>query len=68
MDLIPVSKNILVNIDLIESVEIRERKGNKTIVISVGGRQYVPDIDSSEILQQLVKKGSNKLVNQFFAV
>jgi hypothetical protein len=68
MNLIPISKDTMINVDMIESIEIRKIKGDKTIVITIGGKQHIPTIDSHEILKSLITSGAAKATKQFFAV
>lgn len=68
MDLIPISENIMINVDLIESIEIRKSKNEKMIVITVGGKQHIPTLDANELLKHLIKSGAGKVTNQFFSV
>lgn len=68
MDLIPISENQMINIDLIEAIDIRKVKGQRIFTITIGGKAYTPDIDSMKLLELLVKKGIAKSTNQFFSV
>ena len=68
MDLIPIADDIMINADLIESIEMRGGKNGKTIVLTVGGKQYIPKIESAELLSHLIRSGVSKSSNQFFAV
>ena len=68
MDLIPISESQLINADLIEAVEFRKVKGQKVFSIVVGGKSYTPDVDSTDLLSLLIKKGVVKSTNQFFAI
>jgi len=68
MDLMPISKTEMINIDLIESIEVRMFRGKKMFKITIGGKQYTPDLDSMELLSMLVKKGTVKSTHQFFSV
>ncbi len=67
MDLIPISDNTLINPDQIEAIEMRKVKGEKTFVIIIGGKSYIPDVDSAQLLKDLVL-GGLRLNEQFFAV
>lgn len=68
MDLITISKTEMINIDLIESIEVKTFRGKKMFKITIGGKQYTPDVESSELLGLLLKKGVVKSTNQFFSV
>jgi len=68
MDLIAISDNEMINIDLIEAITIRKIKGHKIFTITIGGKAYTPDLDSAKLLELLVKKGIAKSTNQFFSV
>jgi len=68
MDLIAISDNRMINIDLIESIEITTVNKKKRFTLVVGGRDYTPDLDSTKLLELLLKKGTVKSTNQFFSV
>ena len=68
MDLIPISENTLINIDNIDSIEVRKIKGEKQFVIIVGGKSYIPEGDVRELMMSLIKSGASKATNQFFSI
>ncbi len=68
MNLIAISDNEMINADNIDSIEIRKSKEGKMIVITVGGKQHIPKIDSAQLLKALIKGGASQMANQFFAV
>jgi hypothetical protein len=69
MDLVAISSNEMINVDLIEAIEIRKnKKGDKSIILTVGGKQYIPEIDQMELLKSLIKSGVSNSANQFFSV
>ena len=67
MKLIPISDNVLINPDQIESVEIRELNGEKTFIIFVGGRVHIPTVKIHDLMRDLVSSGVD-LTKQFTAV
>ena len=67
MQLIPISDNTLINPEQIEAVEMRKVKGEKTFVIIIGGKSYIPSVDSAKLLKDLVL-GGMRLNEQFFSV
>jgi len=67
MELIPISDNTLINPEQIEAIEMRKVKGEKTFVIIIGGKSYIPSVDSAQLLKDLVL-GGMKLSEQFFSV
>lgn len=67
MELIPISENTLINPEQIEAVEMRKVKGEKTFVLIIGGKSYIPNVDSAQLLKDLVL-GGMKMNEQFFAV
>ena len=68
MDLIPIAKDKMINADLIEAIEMRGSKEKRIIVITVGGKQYIPEIEQKELLTHLIKSGASKITNQYFSV
>ena len=69
MDLIPIGDNKLINVDRIDSIEVRKLKnGEKQFVIIVGGQAHTPDGDPKDLLRTLVANGAGKATNQFFSV
>ena len=68
MDLISISEGLLINVDMIEAIEVRKVKGQKIFNIVIGGKSYTPTVDSTILLQTLIRSGATKAVNQFFAV
>jgi len=68
MDLIAISENRMVNVDLIESIEINTIKGNKVFTLVIGGKSYTPDLAGADLLELLLKRGTIKSTNQFFSV
>ncbi len=68
MDLIPIADDKMINADLIESIEVRKSKNGKVIVITVGGKQHIPELESNILLQHLIKSGASRVTNQFFQV
>lgn len=68
MNLIAISDNEMINADNIDSIQIRKSKGEKMIVITVGGKQYIPTINATELLKALIKGGASQMANQFFSV
>jgi len=68
MDLVPISDNEMINVDLIEAITIKKARGQKIFTITIGGKSYTPDLDSTKLLELLIKKGVAKSTNQFFAV
>lgn len=67
MELIPISENTLINPEQIEAVEMRKVKGEKTFVLIIGGKSYIPNVDSAKLLKDLVL-GGMRLNEQFFSV
>ena len=67
MELIAITDNVLINPEQIEAVELRKVKGEKTFVIVVGGKSYIPTVDNAVLLKSLIL-GGMKLNEQFFAV
>ena len=67
MELIPISEGTLINPEQIEAVEMRKVKGEKTFVIIIGGKSYIPEVDSAQLLKHLVL-GGMKLNEQFFSI
>ena len=68
MDLIAISDNRMINVDLIESIEITTVGGKKRFTLTIGGRDYTPDLDSTKLLELLLKRGTVKNTSQFFSV
>ena len=67
MELIPISDGTLINPELIEAVEMRKVRGEKTFVLIIGGKSYIPSVDSAQLLKHLVL-GGMKMNEQFFSV
>jgi len=68
MELIPITKDIMINPELIESVELKRLTKNTILKIRVTGnsKPYQSDIDIQVLLKQFKKAGVN-LHEQFFA-
>ena len=67
MKFIPISDDVMINPEQIESIEIRELNGQKTFIIFVGGRVHIPTTDIHVLMRELVASGVD-LTKQFTAV
>jgi len=67
MQLIAISENILINPELIESIEIIKVNERNTFIINIGGKSHVPTKDPDELLALLIS-GGMKMHDQFFSV
>lgn len=67
MKFIPISDDVMINPEQIESVEIKEINGRKTFIISVGGRMHIPTVDIHQLMRDLIASGVD-LTKQFTAV
>ena len=68
MDLIPISDNVLINVERIDSIEVRKVKGEKQFILIVGGKSYIPEGNVSDLMKSLITCGASKATNQFFSV
>lgn len=57
MNLVSISKNVLVNPEKITSIELKNVKGRIDILVLVEGRQYSVEKDVSVFLRELKASG-----------
>ncbi len=67
MQLIPISEDVLINPDKISTVEIRRKKGNNTISVTIEGRTHEVSVNPGMLLAELKRVGVD-MSKQFFAV
>ena len=69
MNLIKISDNVLVNPDMIETVEFRIRNGQKMLVVMIGGNQYISDFSPTDLMEGLISAGvkTDNKIWQFWA-
>lgn len=53
MNLVKISKNVLVNPKYISSVEQKDVRGKQTIIIWVDGRSYTLEVSLKEFMNEL---------------
>lgn len=67
MQLIPISEDVLVNVEKISVVEIRKKKSGNAIAVVVDGRTFEVTVDAGLLLSELKRAGID-MTKQFFAV
>ena len=67
MHLIPISEDILVNADKISKIEVRRKKGQAAIFVTVEGQTHEVSSNPGELLAELRRSGVD-MTKQFFAV
>ncbi len=68
MHLIEVSKNALVNPEMISAIEIRDLEQGRSLVVVVEGIRYISDRDPQLFLTELMRMGVDTKNEQFFSV
>jgi len=66
MKLIQISKTVYINPDSIDSVEIKEVKGQKRLLVGLSDRTYMVDVPDRTFMSSLIESGVG-LGEQFFA-
>ena len=66
MELIPITKNLMINPELIESITLKKLTKKSILSIRINNITYQSDIDIQVLLKQFKKAGVN-LHEQFFA-
>ena len=64
MNLIKISDTVMVNADMISTIELKKIRGGNSITITVEGRSHV--VENKDVLKDLIKSGIN-LTEQYFA-
>jgi len=67
MQLIPISDDVLVNVDKISVVEIRKRKTGQALSVTVEGKTFEVTVDPGALLIELKRAGID-MTKQFFSV
>jgi len=67
MKIIQISKNIYINPDQITSVEIKELKGEKRLIVNLIDRTYAVDVPDRDFMTSLMNSGVG-VGEQFFSV
>ena len=67
MQLIPISEDVLVNVEKISVVEIRKRKNGKSLSVTVEGKTFEVQVDPGSLLVELKRAGVD-MTKQFFSV
>lgn len=69
MNLIKISENVLVNPEMIETVEFRIVNGQKMLVVMIGGNQYIADVSPTDLMEELISAGikTDNHIWQFWA-
>lgn len=68
MQLIALSENVLVNVDQIETIQLRKINDRKTVVVTIGGQSYIPDDDFNKNGLPILLSKSPDLARQFFSI